>query len=221
MRFCCKQWSVVVRVQCDTGNFHFFLVTAAKFGDSLRNNKRNALRADHFRPSVRTSVRYLVSATKPLLAFHEIWCRNSLQRAVKRAWIWRRWTLGRAFCCNDMHRGTLSHFESKERLRKVTKCATSSFVPRTGRRCWPPNHLIAFSVASCTAGVPFLAGDEFLGAFAELLKVTISFVMSVRLSVRQHGTTRLPLDGFLLNLIFEDFSKICRENSSFVKIWQE
>jgi hypothetical protein len=40
-------------------------------------------------------------------------------------------------------------------------------------------------------------------------------------SVSPHGTTRLPLDGFSWNLIFEDFSKICRENSSFIKICQE
>jgi hypothetical protein len=36
-----------------------------------------------------------------------------------------------------------------------------------------------------------------------------------------HGTTRLPPDGFSWNLIFEDFSKICRENSVFIKISQE
>jgi hypothetical protein len=56
-----------------------------------------------------------------------------------------------------------------------------------------------------------------LGAFAKLRKATISFVMSVRTSVSQHGTTRLPLDGFSRNSIFEDFSKICRKNSSFIK----
>jgi hypothetical protein len=43
----------------------------------------------------------------------------------------------------------------------------------------------------------------------------------VRLSVRKHVTTRLPLDGFWWNLIFKLFSKISRENSSFMKIWQE
>ena len=57
----------------------------------------------------------------------------------------------------------------------------------------------------------------FLGAFAELRKATISFVMSVR----PRGTTRLPLDGFWLNLLLELFSKICRQNSSFIKIRQE
>ena len=41
------------------------------------------------------------------------------------------------------------------------------------------------------------------------------------LSVRPHGTTRLPQDGFSWNLIFEDFSKFRWENSSFIKIWQE
>ena len=61
----------------------------------------------------------------------------------------------------------------------------------------------------------------FLYAFTKLRKATISFVMSVRSSVRPHGTTRLPLDEFSWNLIFECFSKICRENSSLIKIWQE
>jgi hypothetical protein len=38
------------------------------------------------------------------------------------------------------------------------------------------------------------------------------------LSALPHGTTWLPLDGFLRNLIFEDFSKMYRENSSSIKI---
>jgi hypothetical protein len=36
-------------------------------------------------------------------------------------------------------------------------------------------------------------------------KGNISFVMSVCLSVHPHGTSRLPLDGFSWNFIFEDF----------------
>jgi hypothetical protein len=60
-----------------------------------------------------------------------------------------------------------------------------------------------------------------LGAFAILQRENISFVMSVLLSVRPHGTTRPSLDGFSLNLIFEDFSKICGENSGVIKIEQE
>jgi len=43
---------------------------------------------------------------------------------------------------------------------------------------------------------------------------------SVSVSVRPHRTTRFPLDGFSWNLIFEYFSKICQENTSFIKIWQ-
>jgi hypothetical protein len=38
------------------------------------------------------------------------------------------------------------------------------------------------------------------------------------LSVRPHGTSRLPLEGFTLNFISEYSSKICWENSSFIKI---
>ena len=44
---------------------------------------------------------------------------------------------------------------------------------------------------------------EFLGAFANLRKATISFVISVR----PHETTGLPRDGFSLTLIFEHFLK--------------
>ena len=47
--------------------------------------------------------------------------------------------------------------------------------------------------------------------------------LSAHLSVRPHRihVTRLPLDGFSWNLIFEYFSKICLENSSLIKIRQE
>ena len=41
--------------------------------------------------------------------------------------------------------------------------------------------------------------------------------LSVRTSV---WNTRLPLGGFLWSLILEHFSKICRENPSFIKIGQ-
>jgi hypothetical protein len=47
----------------------------------------------------------------------------------------------------------------------------------------------------------------FLGAIANSRKLTVSFVMAVRLSSR-HVTNRLSLDGFLLSSIFEYFSKI-------------
>ena len=43
----------------------------------------------------------------------------------------------------------------------------------------------------------------------------------VCMSVCAQGATRLPLDVFSLNFIFDCFSKICPENSSFIKIRQE
>jgi hypothetical protein len=54
-----------------------------------------------------------------------------------------------------------------------------------------------------------------LDTFTKLRKATSSC-----LSVRPHGTTRLPLDGFSWNLIFEYFSKIFLENLRFVQLWQ-
>jgi hypothetical protein len=58
----------------------------------------------------------------------------------------------------------------------------------------------------------------FCGALAKFRKATI---MSVRPSVGPHGSTRLPLDGFVWNLIFEYFSIICRENCSYIKLGEE
>ena len=57
---------------------------------------------------------------------------------------------------------------------------------------------------------------KFLDTFATLRKVNIRFVMSVLTS----RTTRLSMDGFSWNLIFEDCLRICRENSGFLKIGQ-
>jgi hypothetical protein len=54
----------------------------------------------------------------------------------------------------------------------------------------------------------------FLGVFAKLQKVTNSFAMSVY----PRGTTRLPLNRFSQNLIFEYISKIRRENFGFIII---
>jgi len=52
-------------------------------------------------------------------------------------------------------------------------------------------------------------------------KIAKRFVMSVRLSVRLHGTTRLTLDGFSRRFKFEHYLKIFWENSSLIKIWQK
>jgi hypothetical protein len=78
-----------------------------------------------------------------------------------------------------------------------------------------------FVLFSTVLRLPLLYTSVLLGAFAKLRKATVSFVMLVRLSVCPHETTRLPIYGFSWYLIFEYFSKICRENSSFIKIWQE
>ena len=51
----------------------------------------------------------------------------------------------------------------------------------------------------------------FLDVLAKLPKANFSFVMYVRLSVRPRGTTRLALDWFNKNLVFEDSSKKCKK----------
>jgi hypothetical protein len=51
-----------------------------------------------------------------------------------------------------------------------------------------------------------------------LLSFFLSILDAFVMSVRPRGITRLTLDVFSLNLMFEYFSKICREISSFIKI---
>ena len=74
----------------------------------------------------------------------------------------------------------------------------------------PPSPIKLYSWLKRTARCTSLC---LLSAYAKLQKATINFVSSVR----PHGTTRLPLDGFSLNLTFEYFSKICPENSESIK----
>jgi hypothetical protein len=53
-----------------------------------------------------------------------------------------------------------------------------------------------------------LCSSIFLGAFANCeMRLLYSSRLSIRLSLRPHGKTRLPLDEFSLNLIFEYLSK--------------
>jgi len=54
-----------------------------------------------------------------------------------------------------------------------------------------------------------------LGALAKLRKATISYVMSVCMAHLGSPWTDFHEIWYLC------FSKICRENSSFIKIWQE
>jgi hypothetical protein len=52
---------------------------------------------------------------------------------------------------------------------------------------------IIVEICDCVISVHPL---KFLGAIANFEKATIGFVISIRLSVRPHGTTLFPLDGF-------------------------
>ena len=56
------------------------------------------------------------------------------------------------------------------------------------------------------------------GALARLRKVTVSFVMSIRLSVSPHGIPRLSLGGFSMKFDIGIFFYNCRENSIFITI---
>jgi hypothetical protein len=53
------------------------------------------------------------------------------------------------------------------------------------------------------------------------MSVCVSARPFLRLPVFQLGKARFSLAGFSWNFTFEHFSKICPDDSSFIKIWQE
>jgi len=103
---------------------------------------------------------------------------------------------------------------------KINEYLTLKSAKYLCRRFMPYFHYAFFPVFSDS----WLAIFLFLGAFSKLRRATISFVISVRLSVclsvHPHETTRLPMDRFSWNLVFHYFSNICLENSSFFTIGQ-
>jgi hypothetical protein len=56
-----------------------------------------------------------------------------------------------------------------------------------------------------------------LGAFAKYVTKSDYQPCHVYPSVSPHVANWIPLDGFLWNLMYEYFLKICRENSNFIK----
>ena len=66
-----------------------------------------------------------------------------------------------------------------------------------------------------------LALPAFFGACVVLRKATVSFVTSsLYVRTSECNNSRLSLDGFSWNFAFEYFSKICRGNTIFNKIWK-
>ena len=78
---------------------------------------------------------------------------------------------------------------------------------------WVANIWLGFHVLLILCLVKSGLTFSLLDAFAEFLKASIGFIVSIRQSVRPHGISRLRFDGFTLNLIFEYFFflNICRE----------
>jgi hypothetical protein len=87
-------------------------------------------------------------------------------------------------------------------FRAFVWCAVSHILPEEGD-------------AAC------LRSSGFWGTFAELRKMAVRFVMSVCVPVHQHGITRLPLDGFSWNLVYEYFFGNLSRDLISIKIWQE
>jgi hypothetical protein len=68
----------------------------------------------------------------------------------------------------------------------------------------------------------FSKTSRFWGALAKLGKTTVGFVTSACPSVSlSTWNNPAPIGRILWDLIFKHFVTICRENSSFIKVWQE
>jgi hypothetical protein len=107
---------------------------------------------------------------------------------------------------------------------------TSHTTPRNGssNRCllwscaldWRISYRAVLGSLSSIADRVVTPSDVHSRAFVKLRKATISFIMSVCLSVRTELLGSHLMD-FHEIWSFEDFSKVGRENSSFTIIWQK
>jgi hypothetical protein len=105
-----------------------------------------------------------------------------------------------------------TRFQKRKRARELSDCQQYT-IAENGNPL--PTTYIHPYPSICTVlsiAVSDFYVSEFLGAFVQLRKATIK-LRHFCLSVRPHGTTRLPRDGFSSNLIHEYFSKFCPENS--------
>jgi len=76
-----------------------------------------------------------------------------------------------------------------------------------------------FTNVMCRKLVSMLCQSAILGAFCQVVKNPISFVMSVCQFTSLHAATaRLQPNGFWWNCILETFAKICWETLSLIKI---
>jgi hypothetical protein len=76
---------------------------------------------------------------------------------------------------------------------------------------------VPFTPLDVTSNTGILPVHIHFRRFRKIAKKTIKCVKGVRPSARNWA----PTGGILQNFIFVYFSKIRRENSSFIKIWQE
>ena len=90
----------------------------------------------------------------------------------------------------------------------VNIVAAGDLTPRmTGMQGHQPHYIRASSGNQMIIVTRHPTQVSFLAAFAKLRKVSISFVTYVC----PHGTTLLPLDGFLSNSTFETFKSLSRK----------
>jgi hypothetical protein len=116
---------------------------------------------------------------------------NVLLSTVPNTWLWLAQRLGRA----SSHSTPNSIIPIEPRNTHYCDIITISYVCKC--TC---QETVCLTPCSCAS--------QFLGAFAKLWNSNVNFVMSVR----PHGKTRLPLDGFSWNLVSEYFKKkICWE----------
>jgi len=105
---------------------------------------------------------------------------------------------------------TRFEYTLKQRSRHCTRLVTATRHYRLTKVEGPTEHLACLSRRSCTRIFTIYSFLSSLGVFAKFRIATIK-------SVRPYGTTLLPQDAFLWIWIFENFSRICWENSSFIK----
>jgi len=102
-------------------------------------------------------------------------------------------------------------------LLLLYKFMTRKGIPLPSR--WPLMFVMETQCVFCEVQSMFFKARSLNCEKRLLHSSSLSVKSPVCPSIRPHGTTRLSLDGFSWNLIFEYFPKICVGNSSSTVLW--
>ena len=138
-----------------------------------------------------------------------------------------------SFAVSGFFLETLIHVRRPPSVSSVFRLVRKPLLVPVFVREWQQKYRPRHWIAHCSVGWRRVASHDpstpllflFCCSFPSFFFVVGAFpklrILASCPSVRPHGTSRLPLDGFWWNYVFKYSSKICTENSNSIKIQQK